>query len=817
MVADGRGIAVFDVRDGKERFRERWLDLDKAAGSPELPVFAASGEGQMAVFRLGSPPDNEASIKDGAEETTWLVGVDLSADTPKGKRLRWKLSVPVERPKEAYFSGPPLWYRDKVWIPYQEWRGARLFQGIAALNPETGRWLVKTLIGEAPRLPPGREGVRQPALLTAAGPIIVCCTQAGVIVGVDRASGQVVWGLSYPSAGPWTRLVTPSTRDAAAPVFHLGRVFVAPQDSDLLLCLDAATGRTIWEREVLDIVNLLGCSHGKLIVTTARDLRAFAEATGSDRTGWIVPGEGSLAPLGRGLILGGVVLWPTQDDEAPLRAVSVEEGAPELKAAKGERPVLLGPELLRGLRAGNMAYAHGYLVVAGEKELMVFGPPDAKDGGGKREFPVDREEEPEEVIEGALVVPERKAAAEGAYREEWRIAGKLIPQAGRADAVLVRRAAEVLHVDGRNGTVRWRQKGRGEHAGVAGDMVLLSGPDEVVARKSESGERSWRFENPFGEGRLETLGLSERWLVVTWERRKLFLLDRVTGAARLSVWAPGATALLAGAEGRFQAWVAAMDQGVVVQTGGGTLLRFVEDAAGNIVTTRQEAAPVETPVAFNDGSIVLGQPGGVVERRDLEKRTVRWRFEAKGASSSAAPWLAALGGGVVVVVRRNLGDEVVCLDGAGKPRWRLEWSLFPRGLSTIGAGGDRLFFSHAGRVLCVDGATGTIAWKVELPAEAGAWRFLYHHGLLLVYPAGEARTLPSEMRLFPATTLVWRRHHVIASDDAVFFLLDPVHGRIVQRIQVERGPGPYLTQALPSGFAVSNGRSVTAFLATARK
>ena len=37
-----------------------------------------------------------------------------------------------------------------------------------------------------------------------------------------------------------------------------GRVYAAPGEGDGLLCVDASTGRTLWHREAIDVVHLLG-------------------------------------------------------------------------------------------------------------------------------------------------------------------------------------------------------------------------------------------------------------------------------------------------------------------------------------------------------------------------------------------------------------------------------------------------------------------------------------------------------------------------------------------------------------------------------
>jgi hypothetical protein len=146
------------------------------------------------------------------------------------------------------------------------------------------------------------------------------------------------------------------------------RLFVAPRDSPRLLCLDLETGRTLWEREGIEAVHLLGVSEGRLVLTTALGIRALDAATGADEGGWRQPAVGRRSAFGRGLLAGGWVLWPTDDAALPLRALSVEDGS------QGRGRVTIDPTRLRRLRVGNMAFGEGCLVVADAEELVGYAP-----------------------------------------------------------------------------------------------------------------------------------------------------------------------------------------------------------------------------------------------------------------------------------------------------------------------------------------------------------------------------------------------------------------------------------------------------------
>jgi hypothetical protein len=211
-------------------------------------------------------------------------------------------------------------------------------------------------------------------LLTWAGGQLVYCSHAGAVVAVDPWTGQTLWAVRYASRGPAAADGNPSPRDLAPCVADDGRIFVAPLDSDRLYCLETTTGQVLWERDGCEVVHLLGAAHGRVFLTTRHGLQAVSTTTGL--TLWQQPSEGRLAGLGRGLLAGGWLIWPTQDIRLPLRTVTLADG----RQQKGDEesafaePSFFDPTQLRLIPAGNLALGNGCLVVAGTEELVVFVP-----------------------------------------------------------------------------------------------------------------------------------------------------------------------------------------------------------------------------------------------------------------------------------------------------------------------------------------------------------------------------------------------------------------------------------------------------------
>jgi len=164
-------------------------------------------------------------------------------------------------------------------------------------------------------------------------------------------------------------------RGLAPCVYADNRLYVAPLDDNRLFCLDAGNGRLVWEREGIEVVHLLGVSRGGVFVATKRGLQCLNADTGEQ--GWLQPAEGRLPSLGRGLVAGSWLLWPTQDPKFPYRGVTLRDGNQErfsIDKKEPEEPEYLEPTMLRNILQGNMIFGENCLVVAGLEELAVYVP-----------------------------------------------------------------------------------------------------------------------------------------------------------------------------------------------------------------------------------------------------------------------------------------------------------------------------------------------------------------------------------------------------------------------------------------------------------
>ncbi len=387
FVADARRVTAYDARSGQS---EQWYDAARLNGgvnpNVDLPAHAdlrytLTAANDRLYARLGAqdigretpmPMRLGFEPKPARENETLLACFGISPDD-KTEHFRWSDRGIVHA--NAFFEGAPLVSGGRVWIAstrYQENRCIRAIQcyadGDASKPPLWQRDLCES--GEAKL---GDSRFRH-ELLTLAGTQLVYCTHDGAVIALDAATGRTNWAVRYPRRT--LDREEPELKDLAPVLYAAGRFYVAPADSDSLLCLDPATGCTLWELEPLRVVHLLGVGQGQLIFTTPGGIRGVRADTGAPS--WTVPEIGGislldgLTPSGRGLLIGDLVLFPTvrpRHDSGP----NLETIVYALRQRDG-RPAD-SPAALHRLPSGNIAYANGILVVADRRTLSVFAPP----------------------------------------------------------------------------------------------------------------------------------------------------------------------------------------------------------------------------------------------------------------------------------------------------------------------------------------------------------------------------------------------------------------------------------------------------------
>jgi outer membrane protein assembly factor BamB len=382
VVTDARYVTAYDLSNGRS---EEWYDVARTNGGvrPNLKLpappdlrYTLTAAGGFAYVRLGAqdigietppPPNRFGPPLPRRDNETFLACLWLQPDD-KGEHFRWHIRGNAH--DNSLFEGAPLVAGGLMWIASTRYNGNRSFTAIDCYPADDTsepplRW--RCDVCETSDVRVGQPRYRH-HLLTLAGTQIVYCTHNGAVVAVDALTGRRNWAIRYPRRTSDTH--APPLHGLAPVLFTAGRLFVAPADSDTLLCLDPATGRTLWELEPLRVVHLLGVGQGRLIFTTPTGLRAVRADNGNPV--WAVPETGGgLTPAGRGLLIGDLVLFPTTQVRNP-GSPWMEGVVYALRQSDG-RPAD-DPVKLHRLPAGNLAYANGCLAVADQQTLSVFVP-----------------------------------------------------------------------------------------------------------------------------------------------------------------------------------------------------------------------------------------------------------------------------------------------------------------------------------------------------------------------------------------------------------------------------------------------------------
>ncbi len=370
LVADASRVTAYDLSTGAV---DVWHDAEKGndggvkverklPAEPDLRYTLALGD-DCVYARLGV---QNIRLGEGPPPESFLVSLSLKPDA-NGRRLRWQVRPGIGR-DAAVFEGAPVTRDGLVQIAATRGVNGKAATAIHCYADDLANtppltppllWRQEVVSSADPAVGVGRT---RHQLLTLAGPDVVYCSHSGAVVALDAVTGARRWAVRYPARRPTQRNEPEPIRDLAPCLAAADRLFVAPADADLLLCLDPATGRVLWSQPRAGVLHLLGVGQGRLLFTTTTGLCAVAVHDGSASGGWSLPNVGSrLTTVGRGQLVGDRVLWPTSRG---VLAVRQEDGRQEDD-----------PTLLRNVPAGNLVYQDGVLLVADRTTLTVFLPP----------------------------------------------------------------------------------------------------------------------------------------------------------------------------------------------------------------------------------------------------------------------------------------------------------------------------------------------------------------------------------------------------------------------------------------------------------
>jgi hypothetical protein len=355
--------------------------------------FLPSASGHRLWVRVGSPITIPTTRRAGLwltqDQGAW-VGLDLAA---QGRLLEGLPIRPASR--EWTLEAPPLSDGNRMYGVVRRLERGRSQVFVAAWDIPTAPWTApaadasgttptprwQTAIGTTAPEEGEIDQITHLMLTLQAGRLFLN-THAGAVAALDADDGQLLWLVRYPRAEPEAahpdRPQRHRFRDVAPCLAAEDRVVVAAADCDRLFALEASTGELVWAsppQVAEDAVHFLGVVDDVLLASgdrlywidawTGRLLTSFPPGN----LGGVEQAAPSPRGMGRGLVAGGQVYWPTRE---AIYVFSVQPAATPL----GYQPQPLGRIALGrfGGTGGHLLAAEGLLLVATGEHLVAFAP-----------------------------------------------------------------------------------------------------------------------------------------------------------------------------------------------------------------------------------------------------------------------------------------------------------------------------------------------------------------------------------------------------------------------------------------------------------
>ncbi len=810
IVADARYVTAYDLHTGAA---ETWYDaarLNKGI-DPDLKLpappdlrYTLTVAGDRVYARLGAQAVRDAATTDKGGDSL-LVCLSLKP-LPNGERELWTMSATADDKTYAVFEGAPLVHDGRLYIASTCFVNGRALTRVACYSadtPERPEELWRQDICETREFNDSDRRYRQ-HLLTLAGSYVAYCSHSGVVAALDALTGKPIWAVRYPSRGDKTAAGDPSPRGLSPCLFADGRLYVAPADYDKLLCVDAATGETLWQRGPLEVVHLLGVGAGRLIFTTPTGLRAVGAEDGLDA--WAQPaGGGALPPAGRGLLIGDLVLWPTvSKGPGGLSVYTVRQ-------RDGEQPEESDPSLLSHIPAGNLVFADGCLVCADRQTLTIFTPPVPPAGDKEKQARSAKQGPASAPLLGAAGLrtprlhsqrvnakssdkPRPPAAPAGPpYSRSWQ--ATLNP--GETPLVLMddlllcglyRPEAQARDVV--TGNIRWRTplSFHPTWAGRSGEVIIAAGDGGAAGLRLEDGKTIWQYDAP----QVDPLGnfhLVGGRLCGMQADRRLFALSTDDGEVLWARWAPGAQLRQPYPYGRFFHVLPVNAEVLLVQTSGGR--RWLLDAATGAVLhdapTTREPWP-RPPIVLPDGNVCIIPDADSILLLDPVSGGDVWTYQLPGVTTRTgeAPKATVGPHALLAAWPLNIGWRVQQLDRAtGKPIWNdpplintqeLDMESWSQDADAFYGVQDRTLFARSLK-------DGSPLWRQPLAGPLGRWRTQRFGDALLAFPAEATGRRFSFRWLAGAVQWTeWLAPEEKPGRDFPIVCCDPKTGRLIQRL-----------------------------------
>ena len=644
-------------------------------------------------------------------------------------------------------------------------------------------------------------------------------TGTGAVAALDAANGRIQWVVTYQSDGKNAphELSDPRRHGLTPCVFHRGIVYAAPNDSNLIYALDAATGHPLWRQQYPDqILHIVGVIDGRLILS-GQSIWAVDARTGAaawpQRIGFADPaGRG----YGRPAASHEFLYWPTRD---------------EILRIDHHHGIVVGRIRLREdfrQSGGNLVIADGKLLIAQPDGLVALGS--VNDGENRKaapglkaqpkiEFPPgtagrSRErssshstpnDDPrfiaarlrgnliqvsqvstsdEDTVENVPLVATSNVAS---HRDLWpaRRAWQTtlrnnsdvwFPKStfsARSIEAIVTNAGQLQLIDADSGQVRWSVNiaETVNQVVMAGNVLAFSSSASIVARSRHDGHLVWRRVRGRGDsGRLEirNAGRDKTFLVLS--ESQVVELDSRDGSEVWS-WPTGSRRVSKPAANRFPAdWTMGPDR-LLFRPAGEQDYALIDLHDGRLL--RRSPLPFSPTVLVDLSAHGVRSRTGIVgldfdnqiRMTQLAVLGVQWKHRAS-AITHGRPDILSADSTIIVIEDRQFATRVGIKNG--KPLWRCPISTtpIPNVGSTIVLNSETLFAASDQVVRAFSVEDGSSKWERYLGP--GQWKIQLANGALIgVQSSSNESTRTADLT------------------EIAIVILDSASGEIVQRLRFD--------------------------------
>jgi outer membrane protein assembly factor BamB len=716
------------------------------------------------------------------------------------------------------FEGTPLVSDGRVYVSAR--RGFPEDESVVAcFDANSSRLLWKRKVCASLKTAGDRFNLIGQNLLTLGDGRLFLTTGTGAVAALDAATGRIQWVVTYQSDGKNTphELSDPRRHGLTPCVFHRGIVYAAPNDSNLIYALDAATGHPVWRQQYPDqILHIVGVIDGRLILS-GQSIWAVDASTGASawpqRIGFADPaGRG----YGRPALSHDFLYWPTRD---------------EILRIDHRRGIVVARIRLREdfrQSGGNLVIADGKLLIAQPDGLVALGSvndgetrktapglkarpklelPSGTAGRSRERFPSNStpNDNPRFIaarLSGDLIqvsqvstsdeavvenVPLTASSSETNVRDLWpaRRAWQTTlrsnsdvwfpgPESAECQSEpVVTNAGQLQLIDPDSGQVRWSvtiAESVNEVA-IAGDVLAIASSASIIARNRHDGRLVWRRVIGDGDSRridIRSAGRDKNFLVLA--ESQVVELDSRNGSEVWS-WPTDARPVSKPAADRFPAdWTISSDR-LLFRPAGAKDYGLIDLHDGRLLRRGplpfSPAALVElsTPDTRSRTGIVGRDFDHQIRMTQLAELGVQWKHEPSG-TTHGIPEILTAGGTMVVIEDRQFATRIDV--ATGNPLWRRPISTTPIasvGLMTVLTSEE--FFAASDRVVrAFSLEDGSRKWEHYLGPDQ--WRIRHSDGVLIcVQSSSEVVTKTAE------------------STAAAIVILDSATGEIVQRLRFD--------------------------------